>query len=90
MKKINARIHGIVQNVGFRNFVRKNAEKLGVTGWVKNNLDGTVEAVFEGEDTAVSEIVEKCKQGPLLAIVDKVDIREEDPKKEFDEFHIFK
>ena len=90
MKKINARIYGIVQNVGFRNFVRRNAEKLGVTGWVKNNLDGTVEAVFEGEENSISELIEKCKKGPLLAIVDKVDVREEDPKKEFDEFHIFK
>lgn len=90
MKKVNARIHGIVQRVGFRNFVRKNAQKLGVTGWVKNNFDGTVEALFEGDDNAVSEIIEKCKQGSLLSIVDRVEVREEEPKKEFDEFHIFK
>ncbi len=90
MKRINAKIHGIVQHVGFRNFVRKNAEKLGITGWVKNNFDGSVEALFEGDNNAVSEIVEKCKSGPFLAIVDKVEVREEDPKKEFDEFYIFK
>ena len=90
MKRVNARIHGIVQHVGFRNFVRKNAQKLGITGWVKNNFDGSVEALFEGEENAVSEIIEKCKKGPLLALVDRVETREEEPKKEFDEFHIFK
>ena len=90
MKRISAKIHGIVQHVGFRNFVRKNAEKLGLTGWVKNNFDGCVEALFEGEENAVSEIIEKCKKGPLLSIVDRVEVREEEPRKEFDEFHIFK
>ena len=90
MKRVNAKIHGFVQHVGFRNFVRKNAVKLGITGWVKNNFDGTVEAVFEGDDGAVSEIIEKCKTGSLLSIVDKVEVREEEPRKEFDEFHIFK
>lgn len=90
MKRVNTKIHGIVQHVGFRNFVRKNAEKLGITGWVKNNFDGSVEAIFEGDDGAVSEIIEKCKKGPLLALVDKVEVREEEPRKEFDEFHIFK
>ncbi len=90
MKRVNAKIHGIVQHVGFRNFIRKNAEKLEITGWVKNNLDGTVEAIFEGDDNSISEIIEKCKKGPLLALVDKVEVREETPQKEFDEFHIFK
>ncbi|MBU5537372.1 MAG: acylphosphatase [Candidatus Aenigmatarchaeota archaeon] len=90
MKRVNAKIYGIVQNVGFRNFIKKNAEKLGITGWVRNNFDGTVEAVFEGDDNAVSEIIEKCKKGPLLALVEKVEVREEEPKKEFDEFHIFR
>jgi acylphosphatase len=90
MKRVSAKIHGIVQHVGFRNFVRRNAQQLGVTGWVKNNFDGTVEALFEGEDDIVTEMLEKCKKGPMLAIVDKVDIIEEEPKKEFDDFHIFK
>ncbi|MBI2547309.1 MAG: acylphosphatase [Candidatus Aenigmarchaeota archaeon] len=90
MKRVTARIYGIVQNVGFRNFVRKHAKELGLTGWVKNNLDGTVEAVFEGNENTISEIIEKCKKGPLLAVVDKIEVREEEPKKEFEEFHIFK
>ncbi len=90
MKRIKTRIYGIVQHVGFRKFVRRNAQELGITGWVKNNLDGTVEAIFEGEDGPISELIEKCKKGPLLAMVDKVEVIEEEPKKEFEEFLIFK
>ena len=90
VKRVNTRIYGIVQNVGFRNFVRRNAEQLGITGWVKNNLDGTVEALFEGDDTSVVELIEKCKKGPMLAMVEKVEVRDEEPKQEFEEFHIFK
>ncbi|MBI2084861.1 MAG: acylphosphatase [Candidatus Aenigmarchaeota archaeon] len=90
MKRVFAKIHGIVQHVGFRNFVRGNARKLGITGWVKNSLDGTVEAVFEGEEQAVSELVEKCKQGPMLAMVEKVEVREHEPVKEFEEFLVLK
>lgn len=66
MKRINAKIHGIVQHVGFRNFVRKNAEKLGITGWVKNNFDGTVEALFEGEENAVSKNHRKMQERAFI------------------------
>ena len=90
MKRVSTKIHGFVQHVGFRNFVRKNAEKLGITGWVKNNFDGTVEALLEGDDNTISELIEKCKKGPLLALVEKVEVMEQEPKKEFEEFHIFK
>lgn len=90
MKRVRAKIYGIVQRVGFRKFVRKNAKDLGLTGWIKNNIDGTVEAIFEGDDSLVSDILEKCKKGPMLAMVDKVEVVEEEPKKEFDEFLIFK
>ncbi len=90
MKRVRAKIYGIVQHVGFRRFVRKHAQEMGLTGWIKNNLDGTVEAIFEGEDTMISDILEKCNKGPMLAMVDKVEIIEEDSKKEFDEFLIFK
>lgn len=90
MKRIIARIHGIVQGVGFRNFVRRNAENLGITGWVKNNLDGTVEALFEGDDGTISEIIEKCKQGSVLSYVDKVEVQEMEATKEFDNFIILR
>ncbi len=90
MRKVSARIYGIVQHVGYRNFVRGSARKLGVTGWVKNNFDGSVEAIFEGADQAVNELIERCKTGPMLAMVEKVDIVDQEPQKEFEEFVVLK
>ncbi|MBI2543247.1 MAG: acylphosphatase [Candidatus Aenigmarchaeota archaeon] len=90
MKRVNAKIHGFVQKVGFRNFVRRHAERLGITGWIRNNHDGTVEAVFEGDDDAVTQMINKCKKGPLLALVEDVKVTEEDLKNEFQTFEILK
>ena len=90
MKRINAKIYGFVQGVGFRHFVRKNANDLGIKGWVRNNLDGTVQAVFEGNDGAVTEIVEKCKKGPAMCWVEKVETNEEELKDEFEDFSIIR
>ena len=51
-------MHGRVQGVFFRETTRRTAEQHGVAGWVRNNADGTVEAVFEGDDEAVERLVE--------------------------------
>jgi acylphosphatase len=67
-----------VQGVFFRAEARARAEALGVAGWIRNADDGTVEAVFEGEDDQVSSLVEWCRHGPAGARVDEVeDVREE-------------
>ena len=67
-------IYGKVQGVGFRNFVYRNALKYNIKGYVKNNPDGTVEAVFEGENENIEKMIELCKRGPERARVDKIDI----------------
>ncbi len=72
--------HGFVQGVFFRDSVRRLAERGGVAGWVRNNPDGTVEAVFEGEDEDVARLVEFCGRGPSGARVDSVDVYEEAPE----------
>ncbi|MEX0719672.1 MAG: acylphosphatase [Balneolaceae bacterium] len=66
-------ISGNVQGVGYRHFTRKNAESLGVTGWVKNLSDGRVEAVFEGEPDQVKQMLERCKKGPISSSVKKIE-----------------
>lgn len=81
-------ISGVVQGVFFRATTRDQAEMHGVTGWVKNNPDGTVEAVLEGERGDVEKVVEFCGQGPPSARVDDVELRWEDPRDEFDGFHM--
>jgi acylphosphatase len=65
-------IHGRVQGVGFRDSMRWEAERLGVTGWVRNRRDGTVEAVVAGSADAVTEIVHWAHRGPPAAQVTRV------------------
>lgn len=73
-------MRGRVQGVFFRDTTRRRAESAGVTGWVANRADGAVEAAFEGEPAAVSELVEFCRRGPSRALVESVEVIEEDPE----------
>jgi acylphosphatase len=74
------RASGRVQGVFFRDTVRSEASSRGVAGWVRNCSDGTVEAVFEGPEDAVSAMVELCRAGPGSASVDQVDVSSEEPE----------
>lgn len=68
-------VKGRVQGVGFRWFVMRNAEDLGVTGTVRNRPDGTVEAVLQSESEGpVGSLVERIRQGPPSARVEAVDV----------------
>lgn len=69
-------IRGRVQGVGFRYSMKSQAEKIGVTGWVKNRADGSVEALVQGSREQVKEIIDWAHQGPEGARVDHVDISE--------------
>ena len=73
-------VHGFVHGVFFRDTVQRRAQSAGVAGWVRNNWDGTVEAVFEGELEGVERLVAFCREGPRGARVDRVEIAAEDPE----------
>ena len=73
-------VSGRVQGVFFRETLRRRAVSTGVTGWVRNNPDGTVEAVLEGAQEAVERLVELCRSGPRGAKVDSVDVVSEEPE----------
>lgn len=73
-------VHGFVQGVFFRDTVQQHALAAGVAGWVRNNRDGTVEAVFEGDPEAVERLVAFCHEGPRGARVDRVDVEVEQPE----------
>ena len=73
-------VHGSVQGVGFRFSVARAAQSRGVAGWVSNRPDGTVEVVFEGEPEAVDSLVRFCRGGPRGAVVDRVEVVEEEPE----------
>jgi acylphosphatase len=76
------RVRGRVQGVFFRAETRDRAWSLGVAGWVRNAPDGSVEAVFEGEEERVRSLVEWCRRGPSGARVDGVDVHWEEPTGE--------
>ena len=78
--RAHLRIHGRVQGVGFRSRMHREAKKLGLTGWVRNLPDGTVEAVVEGEPERVETIIGWAHQGPSGARVTKVEVRWEEPE----------
>jgi acylphosphatase len=72
--------HGSVQGVFFRDSVRREAGRRGVSGWARNCADGSVEAVFEGEPDAVDAMVEFIRKDPGHSSVEHVDVSEEEPE----------
>ena len=70
------RVTGRVQGVFFRAWTQQQAHELGVSGWVRNADDGSVEAHLEGPESSVAHIVEKMRKGPSDANVDEVDVRD--------------
>lgn len=72
--------HGRVQGVFFRDTTQRRAASLGVAGWVRNRPDGSVEAVFEGEQQAVESMVRFCREGPGHAEVTQLDVADEEPE----------
>lgn len=80
-------ISGIVQGVGFRSFVRRNAEDLGLKGFVRNTEDA-VEVVAEGPEEKIKELHELLKKGPSGSRVDNVFVNYEEPQDEFNDFTI--
>ena len=73
-------VHGHVQGVFFRDTTRRRAADRGVAGWVRNNPDGSVEAAFEGEPEAVESLVRFAHGGPRGALVERVDVIDEEPE----------
>ena len=73
-------VHGHVQGVFFRDTTRRLARQRGVSGSVRNRPDGLVEAVFEGESDAVEALVEFSRSGPRGAVVERVEVSDEEPE----------
>jgi acylphosphatase len=73
-------VSGHVQGVLFRDSCRSEAQRAGVAGWVRNLYDGRVEAVFEGEPSAVDRLVAWMHRGPRNAVVRDVDVYDEEPE----------
>lgn len=87
-KRIRAIVKGKVQGVFYREFCRREAEILGVSGFARNLKDGTVEIVAEGEERQLKEFEKRFRKGPLMAFITDVEMNEEQPTGEFDGFDI--
>ena len=90
---VNVRAHifvsGRVQGVFFRQSTQLQAQNLGVKGWARNLSDGRVEAVFEGDKSAVQKLIDYCRHGPTVAKVENIEINYEKYKDEFSVFKTF-
>jgi len=73
-------VYGRVQGVWFRGSTERRARALGLAGWVRNRADGSVEAVFEGSQSAVDAALAFCREGPRGARVERVEVSEEEPE----------
>jgi acylphosphatase len=71
---VNMKITGKVQGVGFRYFVLRQAQELGINGWVSNKSNGDVEALAQGEIADLEQFIAKVKEGPTFSRVDNVNL----------------
>lgn len=88
LKRAEIIVKGLVQGVGFRWFVLKTAQQLGLKGYTKNLMSGEVYSVAEGEYSNLEEFFKKLKIGPMHASVRDASIKWTDPKNEFTNFEI--
>lgn len=87
-ERLSAQLTGRVQGVGFRNFTQMRARQLGVTGWVRNERDGSVRLEAEGPRGALEDLLDAVRDGPRMARVEDIDADWVDAEDEFDVFRI--
>ena len=80
--------NGLVQGVGYRYFVVREAKRLGLKGYTKNLYSGEVLTVVEGERAVVEELIKKLKVGPMHASVKSYKLNWQEPKNEFTDFEV--
>jgi acylphosphatase len=90
MRKVRAILHirGMVQGVSFRYFTSRTARQHDVGGWVRNLANGEVEAVLEGRESDVRQVIDWCRQGPEQARVEELSIDWQDYRGEFTGFEV--
>ena len=87
-KRAKVCFKGHVQGVWFRAFTKQLADRHQVCGWVRNRSDGSVEALFEGEDVAVKAVIAACEEGPPSARVEEIELSWQSVTGEFNNFVI--
>ncbi len=90
VSRVSVTVQGRVQGVGYRQFVRRVAERLQLTGWVRNHADGGVEALLEGDESCLIEALQELRRGPTRAKVTHVESQMEIGGRDFAAFVILK
>ncbi|MCS7245196.1 MAG: acylphosphatase [candidate division WOR-3 bacterium] len=88
MKSLIIKVYGRVQGVGYRYFAQKHARKLGIKGFAENKPDGSVYMEITGEEENLKKFIEILKEGPPLAIVEKIEYEEINKRLEYSNFEI--
>lgn len=88
LNRLHVRLEGRVQGVGFRFFVQRTANELGLTGWVRNRWDGSVEVLAEGPRPALERLLGALRRGPRGALVTNSRVSWEEPSGEFAYFSV--
>ena len=88
LRRLHAVVHGKVQGVNFRAYTLEKAFSLELRGWVRNTINGTVEAVAEGNENALREFLEFLHVGSPSASITHVDVTWEEATREFEDFRV--
>jgi acylphosphatase len=88
MERLHAIVHGRVQGVNFRANTQREAERLQLTGWVRNKPEGTVEVVAEGERDRLEKLLDFLQNGPSVADVDTINTTWQAASDDFDGFNV--
>lgn len=88
MKTLHITVIGHVQGVWFRATAKEVADRLGLSGWARNALDGSVEIVAHGEEDALEKFIEWCREGPPMAKIERVVVKDEGKVPEEEGFRI--
>jgi acylphosphatase len=75
LKQIHIKVQGRVQGVFFRASAQREAKRLGLTGWVRNRKDASMELVAEGEETGIKDLIAWAQRGPTAARVERCEVR---------------
>jgi acylphosphatase len=86
--QINCKIIGRVQMVMYRDFACRNARKLGLKGFVRNEPDGSVSVIAQGERALLEQLIERLREGPMLANVENVEVEWGEAKAVYENFDI--
>jgi acylphosphatase len=88
LKQVQLVVRGRVQGVYFRASTQREARRLGLTGWVRNRSDGSVEILAEGEEDSLKDLIAWSNRGPSAARVERVDVRWRSFVGDFPDFRI--